>query len=615
MKIGIIGAGNIATTMATTLQSVKGAECYAVAARDIKRARDFANKYGFLKAYGAYSDMLSDPEVELVYIATPHSHHYDHIKMCLDHGKHVICEKAFTANAAQAQEVIRLAEERGIFITEAIWTRYMPMRETINRIIKSGIIGNPTSLSANLGYPLQHIKRMVKLELAGGALLDLGVYVINFASMVFGDDIKSIMAECIKYDSGVDAQETIMFSYADGKMASLYATMLAQTDRRGIINGTNGYIEIENINNYESIRVYNLERRIIAEHAAPLQITGYEYEINSAMRAIREGRLECPEMPHYETIRMMQLMDSMREAWGIRFPFENENDDEAVQKNLSEKDKGVNSGKEGKKKNSKGSVRMITEQTVREGTSKEIDETNLKASDSKGPSGDQEIADDEIQKMIRSIPTPPIDKRGESKRKRAGTAEDTKQVVQYMSKPVEEIKSRPKGMRAESLDEMREKLNEASDQTFSDEEGNKAFLGDIVPGKEKERAGRIEFIDEGVADELLMMREKEAGSEKVAVKYKVSPPKAGKDVLSTARESKDIGKDKNLSEKKDESPSLKAVDEKKEKPIETVVDDSLKSYAEEPRKRSVIGRFFDSVFKGEGTEDGLVDEDEYREDE
>lgn len=322
MNIAILGAGEIARMMATTLQPLKDVTCYAVAARDIKRAQVFADKYGFVKAYGSYNDMLEDPNVELVYIATPHSYHYEHIKMCLRHGKHVLCEKAFTANARQAEEVLMMAEERGLLLTEAIWTRYMPMRRIINDVVESGIIGRPTSLAANLGYPLEHKERVVKPEFCGGALLDLGVYVLNFASMVFGDDIVGMTANCLKYESGVDAQETIMLSYRDGKMASLYVTMMAQTDRRGFIHGTNGYIEIENINNYESIRVYNLERKVVAEYAAPMQVTGYEYEVQSAMKAIREGQVECPEMPHYETLLMMQLMDNIREAWGIKFPYE-----------------------------------------------------------------------------------------------------------------------------------------------------------------------------------------------------------------------------------------------------------------------------------------------------
>lgn len=322
MNIAILGCGKIAEKMATTLQPLKDVTCYAVAARDKKRAQVFADKYGFANAYGSYADMLEDEGVQLVYIATPHSHHYEHIKMCLNHNKHVLCEKAFTANARQAEEVFRIARTKGLLLTEAIWTRYMPMRETINAVIRSGIIGRPTSLSANLGYPLEHIERMVKPELCGGALLDLGVYVLNFASMIFGNDVESMAATCTRYDSGVDAQETIMLTYKDGRMASLYVTMLAQTDRRGHINGTNGYIEIENINNYESIRVYNLERKVVAQYAAPTQVTGYEYEVQAAIEAIENGQVECPQMPHKESILMMQLMDSIRSAWGIKFPYE-----------------------------------------------------------------------------------------------------------------------------------------------------------------------------------------------------------------------------------------------------------------------------------------------------
>ena len=328
MNISILGAGSIAGVMATTLQPLKDVTCYAVAARSKDRAQVFADKYGFMKAYGSYKDMLEDPDVELVYIATPHSHHYEHIKLCLNHGKHVLCEKAFTANARQAEEVLRLAESKGLLLTEAMWIRYMPMAAKITEVVNSGIIGNPTSLCANLGYPLEHSERHVKPSLCGGALLDLGVYVLNFASMVFGDDIESMAANCVKYRSGVDAQETIMLTYRDGRMATLYATMLAQTDRRGLINGTNGYIEIDNINNFEAMRVYNLERRVVAEYAAPMQVTGYEYEVQSAMRAIREGQIECPEMPHYETLFMMQLMDNIRAAWNMKYPYEVERLDE-----------------------------------------------------------------------------------------------------------------------------------------------------------------------------------------------------------------------------------------------------------------------------------------------
>lgn len=321
-KIGILGAGGIARVMAETINGMKEAQCYAVAARDLSRAQKFAEEFGVEKSYGSYEEMLQDPQVELVYIATPHSHHYEHVKLCLEHGKHVLCEKAFTANAAQAEEILKMAEEKGLLLTEAIWTRYMPMRKTIDEVVASGIIGKITSLSANLGYVIEQNERIHAPELAGGALLDLTVYPLNFASMVFGDDIVKVDASCVKIDTGVDGQDNVMLTYRDGKMATLYMTIHAQTDRRGMINGSLGYIEIENINNYESMKVYDLDRKVIASYKAPKQITGYEYEVRAAIRAIQEGKTECEEMPHSETIKMMKLMDRIRADFGIIFPFE-----------------------------------------------------------------------------------------------------------------------------------------------------------------------------------------------------------------------------------------------------------------------------------------------------
>ena len=187
MKIGILGAGGIAVQMAKTVAGMKDVENYAVAARSLERAQAFAEKYGFSKAYGSYEEMLADPLVDLVYIATPHSHHYLHAKMCLEAGKNVLCEKAFTVNADQARKLFALAKEKNLLITEAIWTRYMPSRKMIDDIISSGVIGEVTAVTANLNYAISEVERIRKPELAGGALLDVGVYTINFASMVLGD--------------------------------------------------------------------------------------------------------------------------------------------------------------------------------------------------------------------------------------------------------------------------------------------------------------------------------------------------------------------------------------------------------------------------------------------
>ena len=295
---------------------------YAIAARDYERAKVFAEQYEFDKAYGSYEEMLLDPMVDLVYVATPHSHHYDQVKMCLEHGKHVLCEKAFTVNEKQARDLFAMAKERKLLLTEAIWTRYMPMRKTLEEVLASGVIGNPYMLTANLSYIIDWKERIKKPELAGGALLDIGIYTLNFASMAFGDDIEKITGTATFNEYGMDMQENITILYKDGRMAALNASARSLSDRRGIIYGDKGYIETENINNCEGIKVFDTERKQIACYETPKQITGYEYEVEACVYAIEHGELECPEMPHEETLRMLRWMDELRKQWGIVYPME-----------------------------------------------------------------------------------------------------------------------------------------------------------------------------------------------------------------------------------------------------------------------------------------------------
>lgn len=324
VRMGIIGAGKIAGFMGRTLGGMDTVKGYAIAARDYERAKAFADQYGFEKAYGSYEEMLFDPKVDLVYIATPHSHHYDHVKLCLEHGKHVLCEKAFTVNERQARELFALAKEKGLLLTEAIWTRYMPMRKTLKEVLASGVIGTPHMLTANLSYIIDWKDRIKKPELAGGALLDIGIYTLNFASMVFGDDIESITGTATFNEYGLDMQENITLLYRDGRMAVLNSSARSLSDRRGIIYGDKGYIETENINNCEGIRVFDTDRKLVAAYETPEQITGYEYEVEACVRAMERGELECPEMPHEETLRMLRWMDELRRQWGIVYPMEQE---------------------------------------------------------------------------------------------------------------------------------------------------------------------------------------------------------------------------------------------------------------------------------------------------
>lgn len=325
VNVAMIGTGNIAATMAATLRKTKHAKLYAVASRDMTRAVEFGKKWGFRKAYGSYEDLVNDSKVKLVYIATPHSEHYANAKLCVEHGKACLVEKSFTANAQQAEDLLRLAEENHVFIAEAMWIRYMPFYKTITDMLNSGVIGAPTTLTANLGYNVRGITRMTDPKLAGGTLLDLGVYPLNFASMIFGDDIMKINATCTYTNRHLDEQDSISIVYKDGRMANLTASMLGPTDRQGIIYGTKGYMIVENINNFESLTVYNNEHKKVAYYRRPKQKTGYEYEVMAALRAIRNGWTEAPEMTHAQTLSIMHMMDFIREELGIVFPFEKNN--------------------------------------------------------------------------------------------------------------------------------------------------------------------------------------------------------------------------------------------------------------------------------------------------
>ncbi|MGN1368143.1 MAG: Gfo/Idh/MocA family protein [Aristaeellaceae bacterium] len=328
MNVAILGAGNIARSMSKTLRLMKAAgrpvELYAIASRSLERAQEFARQEGVCKAYGSYEDMLSDPAVHLVYIATPHSHHAEQMKLCIRHGKAVLCEKAFTANLHQAEEVLALAREKGVYVAEAIWPRYMPSRQLINDLLAEGVIGEPRMLYANLCYAVEHKERIIRPELAGGALLDLGVYVLNFASMVFGDDIVRINSTVELFETGVDRTETITIKYRSGKMAQLMASTAFNSDRRCVIYGTEGYMMVDNVNNPGWIEIFDKDHRDqpIRHIDVPPQLTGYEYEVEACLRDLQSGNLEPAEMPHAQTRMLLHQMDALRAIWHIKFPFE-----------------------------------------------------------------------------------------------------------------------------------------------------------------------------------------------------------------------------------------------------------------------------------------------------
>ena len=321
-KLGIIGAGWIAEKMAASLAPLEDYCVYAIASRSIEQADAFAKEWNVPKAYGSYEEMVSDPDVDLVYIATPHSHHHAHAMLALEHGKHVLVEKAFTANAAEAAELLETARTKGLFITEAIWTRYMPLSHKVKELMESGIIGEPRVLTATLCYMMEFKERIVRADLCGGALLDLGVYCLNFARMYFGTGIVRTVTNVHLGPTGMDMHESISLSFADGKMANLQSGALCLNDRQGIISGTEGYIRVDNINCPEVVEVYR-NYELVARYEKPADmINGYEYQVFECKRCIDSGLLESPLMPHKETLSIMQQMDSLLSEWGVIYPYD-----------------------------------------------------------------------------------------------------------------------------------------------------------------------------------------------------------------------------------------------------------------------------------------------------
>ena len=319
IRLATIGTNFITDWLMEGILELDEIQLTAVYSRNLEKGKQFAAKYNVEKVYDNYEEMAKDPEIDAVYVASPTYMHYAHSITMINYGKHVLCEKAFTVNAEQAQKLFDLAKEKKLLITEAIWTRYMPSRKMINDIIESGVIGEVTAVTANLSYTVSHVERIRKPELAGGALLDVGVYPINFASMVLGDKVKDVKATAI-FQNGVDILDSIAMVFEGDRMATLQCGAREISDRMGSIFGTRGYMQVQNINNPEKITVFDTEHKEVASYVVPEQISGYEYEVESCMKAIHEGKTECPEMPHAETIRIMKIMDDIRKSWNYEIP-------------------------------------------------------------------------------------------------------------------------------------------------------------------------------------------------------------------------------------------------------------------------------------------------------
>ena len=324
LRVGIIGAGWIAEKAAITLKDLNGVTCYAIASRSIEKAQAFADKWNVPHAYGSYSELIADKDVDLVYVATPHSHHYDVTREALENDKPCLVEKAFMANYRQAADIVKLSRERKVFLAEAIWTRYQPAVQMVRQLISDGRIGTPRLITATLGYSMGNKPRIMRPDLCGGALLDLGVYAINFVRMFCDSHIERMESQCVKSDTGMDLSNAISFSFENGMLANVQSSACCVGDNIGVIAGTEGNLIIDNINNPQRIRINKRDRVFVKDISVPKQITGYEYEFLACKQALEEGLIESPQMPLEETLYIMKMMDELRLKWGVRYPMDEE---------------------------------------------------------------------------------------------------------------------------------------------------------------------------------------------------------------------------------------------------------------------------------------------------
>ncbi len=322
MRVGVVGTGWIAEKAAITLNGLTSCKCHAIASRTQEKATAFAQKWNIPKAYGSYAELYADPDIDLVYVATPHSHHFEVTRDALLANKACLVEKAFMANHAQSAAIVQLAHERSIFLAEAIWTRYQPVVGMVRDLIASGRIGTPRLVTATLGYSMGEKPRIMRPDLCGGALLDLGVYALNFVRMFFPADIVSIESQCVKSATGMDLTNAISLVLADGMLCNLQSSAACVGDNIGVIAGTDGNLIIDNINNPQKITVNTHDREFVEDIHVPQQITGYEYQFIACREALIEGLKEPREMPHQETLYIMQLMDDLRKKWGVRYPMD-----------------------------------------------------------------------------------------------------------------------------------------------------------------------------------------------------------------------------------------------------------------------------------------------------
>lgn len=315
----IIGPGAIASEFAQTLQA-NGREIYGVGSRNLERAQAFADQHNIKHAYGSYSDLLHDPAIDIIYLATPHSHHYDYLLQCLENGKHVLCEKAITVSSRQLDPVLALAQKKGLIVAEAMTIYHMPLYQKIKERIANGAIGNLKMVNVTFGSlkPYDVSNRFFNKDLAGGALLDIGTYALSFARFFLTSQPDEILTTVKPFETGVDEQSGIILKNPDDEMAVVTLTMRAKLPKRGIVTGDKAYITVDNFPRADQATLtYPDGRTEVIKAGSTEKAMVYEYD---HMNAAVSGAIT--EQTARLTNDVMQMMTNIRDQWGIRYPFE-----------------------------------------------------------------------------------------------------------------------------------------------------------------------------------------------------------------------------------------------------------------------------------------------------
>lgn len=325
MKWAILGTGKIANRFATAINNIpEKAELLAVGSRNQATADAFGDEYNIPRRYTSYEEVAADPEVDIVYVGTPGVFHHRDVTMCLNQGKHVLCEKAFTTNAKEAKELIDLAREKKLFLMEAMWTRFFPIHVKIRELLKEKVIGKTNGIVINFmaAPPYDPKNRFFDINLGAGVLMDTGSYGISWAYSLLGKP-DQVVGLADFGDSGADNQSALILKYNAGQLVTIMCSQLSYDKKDATIFGDKGMIVVHDPWYKPTIMTLHRAGEEPEEIVMALDgYNGYEFEAMAVMDCIREGKLECETISLDETLQIMTTLDEIRAQWGFKYPSE-----------------------------------------------------------------------------------------------------------------------------------------------------------------------------------------------------------------------------------------------------------------------------------------------------